>query len=325
MKMNKNGFTIPELLIFLTIVGVISVFMMTIIKPGEKYLPYAYYNAYNTLSTAAFNIREDANDLNMSDTNNTEKPEDKVFPGANNEFNTSAALTTMGRELCKKLAVDPNADNETAAQYGYINTSEYYCSTFTPIKNMAATFPDNQTPAFRASNSMLYYISIMGKLEVPDAMNNNQIQTIKYFIVWVDLNGDRRPNTAKWSPKKPADIVPFMVTTSGAVLPIGAPTIDTRYMTARVQYPTDNKRKFSVKSASYYEAQIMTYDNKEFPSYDLLSLRTSITNRFKSTAYGQVKTELSEIDKRAKIDDNCKITENEPPVCTMIIDENTRN
>ena len=97
MKMNKNAFTIPELLIFLTIVGVISVFMLTIIKPGEKYLPYAYYNAYNTLSTAVFNIREDANDLNMSDTNNTEKPEDKVFPGANNDFTTSSALTTMGR------------------------------------------------------------------------------------------------------------------------------------------------------------------------------------------------------------------------------------
>ena len=324
MKMNKNAFTIPELLIFLTIVGVISVFMLTIIKPGEKYLPYAYYNAYNTLSTAVFNIREDANDLNMSDTNNTEKPEDKVFPGANNDFTTSSALTTMGRELCKKLAVDPNADSETAAQYGYINTSEYFCSTFTPIRNFSATFPDNQTPAFRASNSMLYYISIMGKLEVPDAMNNNKVQTIKYFTVWVDLNGDRRPNTAKWSPKKPADIVPFIVTTSGTVLPVGAPTIDTRYMTARVQYPTDSKRKFSVKSASYYEAQIMTYGDKEFPSYDLLSLRSSIKKVVRAP-YNLIKTEINEIDKRAKLDDNCKMTENEPPVCTLIIDENTRN
>lgn len=325
MKMNKNGFTIPELLIFLTIVGVISVFMMTIIKPGEKYLPYAYYNAYNTLSTAAFNIREDANDLNMSDTNNTEKAEDKVFPGVKSDPDSTGEATEAARELCKKLAVDPTADNETAAQYGYINTSEYNCSSFTVHTNARGSFSNNATPAFRASNSMLYYISRMGKVEVPDAMNENKKQTVKYFIVWVDLNGDRRPNTPNWKPKKPADIVPFMVTTSGTVLPIGAPITDTRYMTARVQYPSDNKRKFSVKSASYYETQIMTYDDKEFPSYDLFSLKTTLSQAFAAYLYRQNNTEMIEIKKRAKIDDNCKITENEPPVCTMIIDENTRN
>ena len=68
---NLKAFSIPELLIVIGITGVICAMMLTVVKPTDKYLPYAYYNAYYTLATAAYNIKEDARDLQ-----NTEGAED---------------------------------------------------------------------------------------------------------------------------------------------------------------------------------------------------------------------------------------------------------
>lgn len=320
MKIKKNAFTIPELLIFLTIVGVVSVMMMTIIKPGEKYLPYAYYNAYYALSTAAFNVKEDANDNNMSG-DATISENDKYFPGALKNPSTDGEVSA--RELCKKLANKPNA-NDDEDEYGYINTSEYACTNFTSFAS-DGNFYDTATPAFRATNSMKYYIGKLAKINVPNAMESDTNYEIKYYVVWVDLNGDRRPNTSEWAKNKATDIVPFVVTTSGKVIPIGGPTIDTRYTTVRLSYPSDSSLKYSPRSVNFLEGQISAYNNKEFPAYDQLSISKTLYDKFKSkTAYKNTAEAISLIKSKAKLDDRCKFNTGDAPACTVLIDENTR-
>ena len=319
-KVCQKAFTIPELLIFLGIVGVVSVLMMTIIKPSEKYLPYAYYNAYNALSTAAFNIKEDANDNNMSG-DETISDDDKYFPGSLK--NPDSDSVTSAQELCKKLANNPDASDEDD-KYGYINTSEYACKTFTSYAS-DGNFDVKATPAFRATNSMKFYIGKLAKLNVPNSMESDKNYELKYFIVWVDLNGDRNPNIAEWNKNKPSDIVPFVVTTSGGVIPIGAPTIDTRYTTVRIKYPSDSSLKYSPKSMTFLEGQIAAYDNKEFPSYDQLSLSNSLYNSFKDkTAYKNTADIITLIKNKAKLDDKCNFNDGYPSACTILIDENTR-
>ena len=335
MNIKTKAFTIPELLIFLTIVGVISVFMLTIIKPGEKYLPYAYYSVYTALSEAAFNIREDALDVNNGDNNNTAKEEDKVFPGVKADANNQTEAQDAARELCKKLAIDPDSDPDNANsgfEYGYINTTEYFCSAanFKPL-SLTSNITENDLNtkmAFRATNSLRFYISEMGSVSVPDNMNGNVEQTVKYFVVWVDLNGDRRPNITAWTQKKPADIVPFIITTSGTVIPAGAPIVDPRYTTVRIQYPLDSTLKYSAESLTFLDAQVRAYNKKEYPSYELYSISNS---RFTDGTKGKVlytseefNTKRSSILNGSAVDDRCKVNDGEPPQCTLIFDENVK-
>lgn len=320
-KIKQNAFTIPELLIFLTIVGIVSVMMMTIIRPGEKYLPYAYYSAYNALSEAAFNIKEDANINNMTE-DDTISEDDKYFPGA--VKNTGSEALPAARELCKKLANKPNA-TDAEDEYGYINTTEYACTTFTSFDSNG-NFDSNATPAFRATNSMKFYIGKLAKVDVPNALESDTNYEIKYFVVWVDLNGDRRPNIAEWDKNKSTDIVPFVITTSGNVIPIGGPTIDTRYTTVRLRYPTEESSlRFSLNSTTFLEGQIAAYNGKEFPSYDQLSIRDSLYNVFKNnTAYKNTSDTITLIKSKAKLDDKCEFTAGNIPPCTISIDENSR-
>ncbi len=318
--LKQNAFTIPELLIFLAIVGVVSVLMMTIIKPNEKYLPYAYYNAYNALSTAAFNIKEDANDNNMSGDENI-REDDKYFPGSSKDPDTKGEESA--RELCKKLANKPDA-SDAEDEYGYINTTEYACKTFTSYAS-DGNFDVKATPAFRATNSMKFYIGKLAKMDVPNALEPNVNYVLKYFVVWVDLNGDRKPNLSEWSKDKAADIVPFVITTSGKVIPIGGPTVDTRYTTVRIKYPSDSSLKYSPRSMNFLEGQIAAYNKKEFPSYDQLSLSYSFYNKFKQkTSYKKTADAINLIKSKAQLDEKCKFNDGDAPACTILVDENTR-
>ena len=335
MKLIKNAFTIPELLIFLTIVGVISVFMMTIIKPSERYLPYAYYSVYTALSEAAFNIKEDAVDINNADVDNTAKAEDKVFPGVKTDPNNGGEAKNAARELCKKLAIDPESDPDDANsgyQYGYINTTEYFCDAgdFQALSlSSKVTENDLETKmAFRATNSMKFYISELASVNVPDNMNNNTQQNVKYFVVWVDLNGDRRPNTTAWSEKKPADVVPFIITTAGKVIPAGAPILDNRYSTVRIQYPVGSDLKYSRESMTFLQGQVKAYNNRQYPSYELFSIINSIftdgTNGNILYTSDEFTNKRNTIIQDETVDSRCTVANGEPPQCTLLLDENIK-
>lgn len=308
MKTRKKAFTIPETLIFLTIVGVISVSMFTIVKPQEIYVPYAYYGAYNALRTAVLNIQNDAT-LNFLDGSENIPSDDKQFP-------------TKARDFCKKLAVDSTATD--VEKYGYINTSINNCSNFTTASNDGSF---GGTVAFKATNSMNFYISEPGSFAVKDDMNEEKETIVNYFIVWVDINGDRKPNSSDWSLRKVADIVPFIVTTGGSVLPAGAPITDTRYTTARVKYPTDTIIRYLPRSTTYLAAQQRAYGDKEYPTYDQFSINQTIRNKFSTTLYKHNKDQINAIisgDKKVVLEEMCDIDGTKSAACQIEIDENSR-
>ncbi len=309
MKKTKQAFSIPELLIFMTIVGVICVMMMTIIKPNERYIPYAYYSAYDALSTAVYNIHQDAiNNLTYGD--DAIPDEDQYFPGARDSYEDAAPFAP--KELCKKLANNPNEDDD----YGYINTIEYKCGG-------AVSTPEQQPKAyhFRATNSMKFWISSLQEIEIKDSLTNQQ-EAMRYFLVWVDLNGERKPNTTKSTASRPADIVPFLIFTNGSVIPTGNPISDTRYMTARIKYP-GAVSEYSKASYSYAEAQLRAYGKgNEFPTYDPNSIytKTNTNELIKSTHTHDVES----IDDTITRDEKCDYEEGYPPSCTIVVDENKK-
>ncbi len=336
MKYTKRGFTIPELMIFLTIVGVICVFMLTVIRPGERYIPYAYYGIYDALSTAVFNIKEDAIDKNNTDKDGTIKTEDKVFPGAKSDPANASERKEAARELCKKLAIDPEADPDDAnsgSEYGYLNATEYMCDAenFKPLSLTAqfTTADMKEKMAFRTTNSMRLYISELGSINVTDNMNNNASQQVKYFVVWVDLNGDRAPNSKNWSRKRAVDFVPFVITTSGVVIPVGAPIVDPRYMTVRIQYPSGSTLKYSVKSMTFIEGRIAAYNDRQYPSYELFSISNNLFSKGHSTSSvlytsSDFNNETEKYESIATVDDLCKVADGQPPQCTLVVDVNKR-
>lgn len=313
----KKAFSIAELVIIIGITGFLSMLVITIIKPDEKYIPYAYYNTYNTLNTAVYNISEDAFDLSQKDTENTYPTEDKIFPGTLSSEND----TVSAKELCKKLALDPNASSKDEG-YGYLNTTAYNCSnsfkTVSPTGGDEQFKPEKNNMAFRTTNSMRYFITPLQSVKIKDPTKSNTETTLKYFIVWVDLNGDRLPNTTLWKEKRPSEIVPFVVTTGGTVIPVGYPTIDKKYMTVHIQYPSTSLTSYSTYIANFADAQTAAFGNKEYPSNDLLSLSAAFQNKYKNSAL-EVKDYTPSI---TNVDDNCKLNNLiDSPICALHIDE----
>lgn len=305
--MKKTAFSIPEILIFMTIIGIICVFMLTLIKPNEKYVKYAYYNSYYSLSTAAYNIDQDARD--MKELNEIGTPEtDKVFP-------------STARELCKKLALDPASNAGTKeSKYGYLNATIYNCGTgFKAVsKDTKATEFKEDNIAFTTTNSMRYYISEPNSVAVKDAAIDNSIVNLPYFLVWVDLNGNRGPNTTEWKESRSADIVPFVLTISGKVIPVGYPTIDKKYMQGRVRYSTDVNESYS-NTRTFYETQMAAFGTREYPSMDILSIRATLATKLQDTAAEIAKQHLP---KSPAVDTNCVLTNGmAAPRCIIEVDE----
>lgn len=191
-------------------------------KPFDRGTALLYNRAFTSLATAVYNIEQDL-----------------VSP------QTLMGLTTI--EFCEKLA---------KTDTGYLNTSVApTCNANTvPLTAPDASFiPANVQ--FITSNGMTAYLSAVDSYPIT-------IGTITYDnfyrVVFFDLNGENRPNTAVYAPSRMNDIVAFLVTEYGDVLPLGYPEIDKRYLTAKVHYPDgdteDELDKYS-SSMSYYEAK----------------------------------------------------------------------
>lgn len=252
--MNKKAFTLPEILMIIVVIAIVAVTMMTTLRPGanQHVLKKLYYNAYRSLNAGAFNIQADVEDHNNklmeeADATGTEMPTEdelKKYP------ETQA-------DLCEKLA---------SADKGYLNVSlAPACGNVVDATSLTQ-FTDKKPEELKAmatfitSNGMLYFMSPM------DANGNT--------IVWVDLNGERKPNSAEWKKDNPADIVPFLISNNGIVVPLGYPTFDTRYLTTRVSYSNPDIVKDS-KLMSFRSAKFAAFSDKAY-SLDPLSIADPI-------------------------------------------------
>jgi prepilin-type N-terminal cleavage/methylation domain-containing protein len=174
--------------------------------------------------------------------------------------------------LCEKLA-------NTFS--GYINTNSVSCNS-NAVSRMANDFPATAIQ-FITINGMYAYISDRVTKTVTF---NGSTYDIPYRIVFFDLNGDKGPNTAQYAADKLPDIVGFIVTDDGDVVPIGYPEIDTRYISARIHLPdqlgvadrySNTMTYFNAKSSawgnSFHIDEIKSIDfNDDLPAGSLIKI-----------------------------------------------------
>ena len=188
--MKKNAFTFAETMIVTTIVGVLVAVSFQIQKQQEeKVLPRLYSKAYKTLSTGCFNLINDVENHNLKENlaaqeNGKSQAADKdlkIFPNMPKNTKPTADV------LCSNLAgVD-----------GYMNVSQAGCNiTSAPADSISSSFSlKNVDPSFITSDNMRYYITNLGSGNTTDP----------FFLVFIDLNGSRKPNTVIYDGKNKPD------------------------------------------------------------------------------------------------------------------------
>lgn len=259
------------MLIVLSIVALLTVISFQLARPKEdKAMAMLYIKAYQSLRAAAYNIQEEVikhneEQIKRAKEGLTIKPL-KKFP---NILNAEAASPL---ELCKALNCRMNTINEINKDYCYGETTEEFTCSMKEL-NMTSPIPadfslNDVEPSLITTDNMRYYI----------IDTNNDL----YYLVYVDLNGSRKPNTIIYDPnKKMADIVPFLIfKTDGEVVPTGYPIFDTKYMTARVLYSDAESSLAHSELMSFAQARKLAYNGQLYVK-DLLS---SITDsKFENT------------------------------------------
>lgn len=265
MKLNKKAYNLAEVVLIIAIVGFIVMLLFKTVRPSYKAVPLAYSRVFTSLEDAIYNSYENLREING------------IFPGSDGKPDTYKSA----QQLCRLIAANPTQSDDS----GYINTVYYNCGEnfkTVPEYITSNTFNEDNL-AFVATNSMKFYISPLQQVKVQNGVSKNQIVTVRYFIVWVDLNGKKGPNSAFVNKKGIIDIVPFIVTTRGTVLPAGYPTTDIRYLSAYVQYPLYST-PISSQSRTYYDAQTAAFNGKEYPYFDEFSIRDSLLRQHQGTA-----------------------------------------
>lgn len=252
----KKGFTLGEMLVVFVIIGLVATIGLHTVKPWEKAYKYAYHRMYNAFSLAIYNHL-----INTPDTD--------AFPQDSDA-------------LCKMLL-------------DWINTAENVttCSGTNVGSNPKDDKFTDDTMRFKASNGFRIWIGAQDNkkpFELNQNIGSGQTDKVRYYMVYVDINGDRRPNSAEWTKNRMADIVAFVITDKFRVVPLGYPEVDTRYMDTHVVYPslnTDYSEGDSTSSRytgdedvvsdpmSYYEAKMQAFGGRVFPgnikTYDFRS------------------------------------------------------
>ena len=166
----------------------------------------------------------------------------------------SLAAYNSAQDLKEKSLTFPQTPDGLCTQLVYyINTTAKSCNT--GVVSLSANDITDSKMQFTSTNSMEFYFSAVNTLTVN---SGGTTYSFPFRLVFVDLNGKRGPNTAKPDVKNIADIVAFAVTDDGKVVPIGQPEIDTRYMTARVNYPDSRFPNIIVGHSNpytYYDAR----------------------------------------------------------------------
>ena len=198
------------------------------------------------------------------------------------------------QELCKYL------------EYYINNTAgENACSASYVAMN-GASFPEDSIQ-FIASNGMIFYMSKSFKTNYFEKEQTHR-------VIWVDINGERRPGTAVWNEKKPADIVAFDITDTGEVVPLGYPKVDVRYIGAKVVYPND---KISAVT-SFYRAQTMAFGNNQY-EYEPFSYNYDQTNAEFNNGVLKIATVYTEKEKSPQAEECVNAGDEVFPGCSVDI------
>ena len=197
IKLMKKAYNLAEVVLIIAIVGFIVMLLFKTIRPSYKAVPLAYSRVFTSLEDAIYNSYEKL------------REENGIFPGANWRPDPYKSA----QRLCELIATDPMQPDGG----GYINTIFYNCGeNFKTVPEYITSNTFNEdNMAFMAANSMKFYISPLQQVKVQNGVSKNQIVTVRYFIVWVDLNGKKGPN------RYGIDYFMFIFTVDGHVIPVG--------------------------------------------------------------------------------------------------------
>lgn len=257
--MKSKAFTLYESLIVIVIVSIIVILSFKIYKnQEEKTLGNLYSKAYKTLNTACYNVLQEVVEYN--DQKNLEYQEKGISNAPASE------LKRFPNVLGQNTAVTPaNLCDALVGTDGYLNVSTSGCNitSYTSFSN-GTKDTSSLTPSFVTSDGMKYYIT-------------NYSNTALY-LVWVDINGGRRPNANIFINGKRPDVVPFLIDKDkGVVVPLGIPTYDTVYLKARVLYADPDLDKDYSTPITFKEAQYRAYNSKTW-TLDPLSKSISLSS-----------------------------------------------
>ena len=241
MRKIYNAFTLAEVAIVFVIIGIISILAISTIKPWNKAAKFAYMRMYNAIGLATYNhtLKND----------------------------TSMTFPETPTKLCEALVEFMNVASDEADN----------CKG--DILGVSPEDTDFETakPMFTASNGAYIWIGADGNK--PFVLNqtfaSGESDTVSYYMVYVDLNGDHGPNSAVWDIDDLSDIVAYVVTDKFVVVPVGYPEVDARYLVANVVYPSiaetaaeageavnitdDDDDEVISDPMSFYEAKVKAY------------------------------------------------------------------
>ena len=174
-----------------------------------------------------------------------------------------------------KTEVDLNSQTFCNSLTDYINTTVApTCGNAGTIGFAAGTFSPDWKPSLIASNTMKIYVTSPGTI-------NGE----KYLKIWVDLNGDRKPNTSTWTEGSPADVVAFAVDSQANLIILGAPLFDTRYVWGRIHYTTnENGKGVYSKKLPFYQAQYRAFLGQQTDDYLSKNLNDYMSGDLKAPA-----------------------------------------
>lgn len=256
----KRAFSLVELAMIITFIGVIIVFELMVLNRKINNYSASYYNAYNTLSLIAYNVFIDPECSFPYDPNPDSSMQEKMnacYPEDLYDYETATGMKrkfpATGVELCERMTEFLNTGSAANCKARSINKNADNIMQWVN-KNGKKIWSDANTIRFVTSNANRFYIDdtlysyggdTSGKknkyykqeyenFRFPDG----SLEEIKYFLVYVDINGANGPNKIKMEKddKYLPDIVPFAITTRGEVIPMGYPVYSKDYLTAQVRY-----------------------------------------------------------------------------------------
>lgn len=245
MFKNRKAFTLGEILFVFVIIGIIASIGIATVKPWEKAYKHAYIKIFNALSVAIYN--------HMATVSGTDS-----FPSTPKDF-CNALISYINTANNAKNDPDNNACNLTGDKNDFLDNNP-----------TLEDFQGGKNPKIKLSNGAWLWIGANdGKPFSYTQAIGDDTDTIQYYIVYADLNGDRGPNDTQYNKRLP-DIVAFAVTDAFVVVPFGYPKVDQRYLSTHIIYPVteDDEQKYidmgghPSDSMTYYEALTEAYSKK---------------------------------------------------------------
>lgn len=222
MRKNNSGFTLGEVLICMTIVGVImalSVQTLKIIKTSYASLGYFVFNNTQTLTrelyagNTAKDSPQDSSIMLCKKEDGTStyvfKPDSEVEDTGTVKCNELPANTTGTNIICRKIVEMSNTsgkidcDNLFTAEVSD-GEKEPYISDF-----------DSKNPNFITTNGFRYYLT-------KRTFNSSISNDFGFRLLAVDVNGTSKPNVIDPDDDKmPPDVLTFMIMDNGEMYPLG--------------------------------------------------------------------------------------------------------